>query len=652
MKNIFIVAYLLFVFGCDAAYAGLPPTAVKGQLDATNPTTFNMQFPLNQVVRMNGTTGYFEARNKNFLMNATFVDPVLANHWTVDATNTTLASATGPVQTMLGVQTVKQTVSTSFSGTSNIMVQTVTPGGALAGTMMEADFTFGAQFNVLSSAQVCVDIAGVNYSCVNVQAGSVSDTYPIFQTYQITFPAGANGSAYKLYVKHTQTSGASTAPFYFYTDSYVGPMQGLGTGVPNNQFSAQVSSTGVVTNQNVSGWLTSCTNAAPSVCTFQSGLFGSSVPNCTASSAISGTVGNQIASTSSTSVTVGVYNASGTITTGAFSLSCMTAGTSFVQPTISLNKLFTPQVTVITGGTTYTTPSGTGYLTVQMIGGGGGGAGDGTGGGTGGVGQASTFGTSLLSAGGGTGGVTNAATGGAGGTSSLGSGPTGLAATGGTGSGGNGVANGAGGNGASTPFGGGGAGNAGGGGAGIAYGAGGGGAGGILLAGTGGGAGGYINATIANPLSSYAVTVGAGGTSGTAGASGTAGGAGAQGVVIVTAYPAGSVPILLGSVTSKANNPLRSEYVVISGGTTPTITTQSGSFIGTLTRTSAGLLPMVFTNSFSGIPSCTCNVLGTNTGYICSFNPAPSATGFTVLTQTSGGTPTDTNLNISCVGPR
>lgn len=50
-----------------------------------------------------------------------------------------------------------------------------------------------------------------------------------------------------------------------------------------NTFTAEISPTGSISNQNVSGWLTSCTNANPRVCTITTGVFASgTTPSCQA----------------------------------------------------------------------------------------------------------------------------------------------------------------------------------------------------------------------------------------------------------------------------------------------------------------------------------------------------------------------------------
>lgn len=181
------------------------------------------------------------------------------------------------------------------------------------------------------------------------------------------------------------------------------------------------------------------------------------------------------------------------------------------------------------------------YLIAKVQAGGGGGAGSGGSPGTAGVGNASTFGTSLLATNPGIQGVSTG-NGGAGGVAGTINAPAVAifnSGGGGGGGGGNGVFNGAGPLGGASYFGSGGLGAAVSGtvGAALAYGAGGaGGPGaGSVAAAAAGGAGSYLEAQIPSPASTYAYVVGAGGVGGTLG-SGTGannGGAAGNGIIVI-----------------------------------------------------------------------------------------------------------------------
>ena len=208
-----------------------------------------------------------------------------------------------------------------------------------------------------------------------------------------------------------------------------------------------------------------------------------------------------------------------------------------------------PQTTVYTSGSgTYTVPSGARWLSVKMVGGGGGGAvGASTGNATtnGSYGGNTTFGTGIAS--GGSGGFVND-NGGIGTASTMISGGVGVALAGGDGGPsaapyGTGRAANEGGQGGSSAFGGAGAGRGGsneasGGDGKPNTGGGGGAAGGSNAPGTyaggGGASGGYVECVIASPAATYSYAVGAGGAGGNNGS--RVGGNGGSGVIYVVAY--------------------------------------------------------------------------------------------------------------------
>lgn len=357
------------------------------------------------------------------------------------------------------------------------------------------------------------------------------------------------------------------------------------------------------------------------------------------------------------------------------SLTLPIVGWSASQSAVSQSQQQLPTIQKFTSGTaqTYTTPAGVVYIRVRMVGGGGGGGGGGTtGGSAGGSGTASTFGTTLLSAGGGAGGaLSSTSTIAAGGTSSLGTGPTGTALAGGTGGQGGGgfVTEGyIGGGGGGSAFGGGGANGGGGsgsnGGAGSANTGAGGGGGAAAnatnsVSGGGGGAGGFVDAIITTPLTTYSYTVGASGAAGTNGTSGFAGGAGAAGYIEVTEYYSTSTPLLVGSITSNSSGLERIERAVIVCSSSSSVTSQSGSWISSVTNISSNRCTINLTaGMFSAAPTCTGAVVYNGASSVFSANigsPSTSSVGIGCTGQTGGTTTACTGgdiFNIVCMGPR
>jgi uncharacterized protein (TIGR02217 family) len=207
--------------------------------------------------------------------------------------------------------------------------------------------------------------------------------------------------------------------------------------------------------------------------------------------------------------------------------------------TAALGAIHLPTVTTYTSGSgTYTTPTGATMLHVRLVGGGGGGVGSGSSTSNGSAGNATSFGTSFLTANGG-----GAGTGQAGGVAGTASGGT-VNITGGDGGSARALSSTAlfepGGIGGASAFGGGGAGGSqAAGNTGKAYGSGGGGGGigtNTAYSAAGGGAGGFVEAWVTSPSATYAYSVGTGGTGGTAGTNGFAGGTGAAGIIIIEAY--------------------------------------------------------------------------------------------------------------------
>ncbi len=72
---------MVFVHGCHC-YAGFPPTTLKGQNDATQPTTFNYQVPFFQSTRTAGTNALIETGNTNILRNPGFEATTATSNWT------------------------------------------------------------------------------------------------------------------------------------------------------------------------------------------------------------------------------------------------------------------------------------------------------------------------------------------------------------------------------------------------------------------------------------------------------------------------------------------------------------------------------------------------------------------------------------------
>lgn len=143
-------------------------------------------------------------------------------------------------------------------------------------------------------------------------------------------------------VRITQTV-AGTSPAINVGKVFYGKATNIGAGVPNNVFSAKVSSGGAISNENEPGWLASCTSTS---CTWRTNQFAVA-PNCVATTN-SGATTVQVTSTSTTSVTWLTYNSGWSTVAQPLTLVCTRAGSDFIQPTITPNqwnygrRLYTP----------------------------------------------------------------------------------------------------------------------------------------------------------------------------------------------------------------------------------------------------------------------------------------------------------------------
>jgi hypothetical protein len=345
---------------------------------------------------------------------------------------------------------------------------------------------------------------------------------------------------------------------------------------------------------------------------------------------------------------------------------------------VTANIPTSPTITHLTSSSgTYTTPAGTKYLRVRMVGAGGGGAGSGVGSTQGGNGGNTTFGG--LTANGGTGAaaaVGSTGAGGAGGTATLGT-IIGLAFSGATGQSANGeyatvTGNGGakGGSGASTPLAGGGStsGNFGAGIAGITNSGTGGGGGGIYLsggmAGGGGGASGYIDAIIPNPSPTYSYAIGTAGSAGAAGTSGNAGAAGGSGYVVVEEIYGQMNPIILNQVSTDAAGGTRTFAAIFAGnaGNTAvcsssscTLSAQTGSAITSVTRSGTGSYTVnVGAGYCSGTLFCSINPssIGTDVYATVSQSAVPTSTAMTFVTRANTNAAADGSGIIQCSCPK
>ncbi len=115
-------------------------------------------------------------------------------------------------------------------------------------------------------------------------------------------------------------------------------------------------------------------------------------------------------------------------------------------------------------------------------------------------------------------------------------------------------------------------------------------------------------------------------------------------------------PVLVGSVTNGSTGAMRIEAAKIAAPSAGScVVTESGSsdwINGNGTSGSTGNCSMTFNSGvWSAAPICTCSQSGSNSK-ICSINAAETTTTVVTQTVTDGGAASDSIVNLHCIGPR
>jgi hypothetical protein len=109
---------------------------------------------------------------------------------------------------------------------------------------------------------------------------------------------------------------------------------------------------------------------------------------------------------------------------------------------------------------------------------------------------------------------------------------------------------------------------------------------------------------------------------------------------------------LVGSVTSNASGAERIERATIANSGTATITSQSGSWLTSATRSSAGVIDLVWPSStWSSAPTCIVATVAPNADRQVVITNAETTTGMSIGT-TNTTTPTDYPVRVICMGAR
>lgn len=325
---------LALLLTTSQAFAGFPPTTASGQGDTTKPTTFNYVVPYNQSTITGSSTALFESGNHNLLKNPNFEALTASTSWEQFA-GSVFADET--INVFSGKKALKITLTAATAIT--VSQATVNSNLQLAGNNVEASI---AVKTALTTLQVCPrkGATTITTNCATVVGDSQWHVYSVNL-------AGEDNIAYGVTVIPT----ASTTGVLYVDSAYVGPARNLGGGIPNNVFSAKISATGVVSDENedfINGNCSISGGASEAKsCTFNTGKF-LVAPNCTAISISGGVIfANLTANPTTTTVVISTANNAGGSAQGV-NLVCTRSGSDFIQPTITAQnwnynwKSFTP----------------------------------------------------------------------------------------------------------------------------------------------------------------------------------------------------------------------------------------------------------------------------------------------------------------------
>lgn len=110
-------------------------------------------------------------------------------------------------------------------------------------------------------------------------------------------------------------------------------------------------------------------------------------------------------------------------------------------------------------------------------------------------------------------------------------------------------------------------------------------------------------------------------------------------------------PTLIGSVTSNSTGAERVERLTVANSGTASVTSQSGSWISSVSRSSAGVVVNNFASgTFSSAPSCNCNSIAVSAA--CHITAISSSAATVSINATTTGTATDIGYHLLCMGAR
>lgn len=339
MKTIKSILLSSLIFVSSISHAGLPPTTIKGQLDALKSTTFNFVVPNHQVTKT-GDGSLIETGNKDWLKNPNFEAAIDSSDgslvgWERNALWVSWVNVGSGLQSS-GKLGIKLSVSATTYAAGDLVFQSdeITPttdnvAQNLSGILWIKSANAGYQLcakRTVSGTSSCTDI--------------VADSTRYIEYKTPIFSGGDSSESYRLGIYHKEARSLASIEDIFVDDGKLGPTD-IAMGTVENTFTANISSAGVVSLETgpTMDWINgSCSVSDTSLytCTFNSGIFPTSQPNCnitpyaTDLGATETSVSIEAAGTSNTQLRYRT-EASGAKAAFSVKLSCTRTGSDYIQ---------------------------------------------------------------------------------------------------------------------------------------------------------------------------------------------------------------------------------------------------------------------------------------------------------------------------------
>lgn len=334
---------------------------VQGQTGGGTQSASTVRAPYRQFTQTAASSWVLETDSENMLVNPSFENQTVGSGWTLGTSND-LTAATSSADLFSGSQAgyLQTTATVAFD-----MRQNVTPTDAKAGQQGYVSWAVKVPVGV-TDGQVCSTVNNVIQNCVSTFNNN------IYREYFIPTVFGTTGQSVGVLFKTTATYAAgSQIVTVDKARVNVGlPQQNL---MLDTVYTAQISSTGVVSNENKDIISGNCVNGATGVytCTFISPLFTVN-PNCTYSVVNSNARTIWTTTLSTTQVVMNLSNSTtGTMTNQDWTISCQKTGADYANASasayLSANGNYGPvtQTTITIGAVT--TPPTKGTIVTDRI---------------------------------------------------------------------------------------------------------------------------------------------------------------------------------------------------------------------------------------------------------------------------------------------